>query len=80
MATRSEKVSQAVEGALEQIKKNAPEEFSKLNADPKLKDAITEAAREAAARKYGSPMSSLLDLIKTSVDGFASTCPRRGSS
>jgi len=51
MATRSEKVSQAVEGALEQIKKNAPEEFSKLNADPKLKDAITEAAREAAAEE-----------------------------
>jgi len=51
MATENVKISQAVEGALEQIKENAPEEFSKLNADPKLKDAITEAARAAAAEE-----------------------------
>jgi len=51
MAANNEKISQAVEGALEQIKKNAPEEFSKLNADPKLKNAITEAARAAATEE-----------------------------
>jgi len=51
MATENVKISRAVEGALEQIKENAPEEFSKLNADPKLKNAITEAARAAAAEE-----------------------------
>jgi len=51
MAANKEKISQAVEGALEQIKKNAPEEFSKLNADPKLKNAINEAARAAATEE-----------------------------
>ena len=51
MATKNKKISKAVEGALKQMKKNAPEEFSKLNADPKLKDAITEAARAAATEE-----------------------------
>ena len=51
MAAENHHISQAVEGALEQIKRIAPEEFSKLNADPKLKDAITEAARAAAAEE-----------------------------
>ncbi|KAL9962281.1 hypothetical protein ACROYT_G031368 [Oculina patagonica] len=40
-----------MDGALEQIKKNAPEEFSKLDADPKAKDTIAEAARAAAAEE-----------------------------
>ena len=51
MAVENNHISQAVKGALEQIKRKAPEEFSKLNADPELKDAITEAAREAAAEE-----------------------------
>ena len=60
MATYNEKISQAVEGALEQIKNNAPGEFYKMNADPKLKATITEAARYAAeeelklAREFAS--------------------------
>lgn len=41
MATDSEKVSEAVQGALALIKNNAPEEYSKLSADGKLEDAIT---------------------------------------
>ena len=49
MATENEIVSQAVKGALEQIQQNAPEEFSKMNVDPK--DAITEAARAAATEE-----------------------------
>ena len=48
MARDNEKISEAVEGALAHILKNAPEEHSKLIADGKLKDAITTAAREAA--------------------------------
>ena len=48
MAAGNQHVSQAVDGALEQIKRNAPSEFSKLIADAKVKDAITEAARAAA--------------------------------
>ena len=48
MTTDNKKISEAVEGALAQIKTNAPEEHSKLIADGKLKDAITTAAREAA--------------------------------
>ena len=51
MAAENHHISQAVDGALEQIKKNAPNEFSKLNADGKMKDAITEAARAAAAEQ-----------------------------
>ena len=51
MATDNEKISEAVQGALAFIKKNAPEEHSKLIADDKLKDTITAAAREAAGRK-----------------------------
>ena len=51
MATDNEKISQAVKGALEQIEKNAPEEYSKLSADPKLKAAITEAARASATEE-----------------------------
>lgn len=51
MAAENETVSQAVKGALEQIQKNAPEEFSKMNADPKVRDAITEAARTAATEE-----------------------------
>lgn len=37
-----------MQGALAHIKKNAPEEHSKLIADGKLKDTITAAARKAA--------------------------------
>ena len=48
MATENEKISEAVQGALAQIEQNAPEEYSKLNADKKLKHALTEAARKAA--------------------------------
>ena len=48
MATDNEKISEAVQGALAFIKKNAPEEHSKLIADDKLKDSITAAARKAA--------------------------------
>ena len=48
MAAENEKVSQAVQEALALIEKNAPEEFSKLNADRKSKDAITKAAMTAA--------------------------------
>ena len=51
MATDNEKISQAVKGALEQIEKNAPEEYSKLSVDPKLKAAITEAARASATEE-----------------------------
>ena len=51
MADKNETVSKAVTGALEQIQKNAPEEFSKMNADPKVRDAITEAARAAATEE-----------------------------
>lgn len=51
MAAENETVSQAVKGTLEQIQKNAPEEFSKMNADPKVRDAITEAARTAATEE-----------------------------
>ena len=48
MAAKNETVSQAVKGALEQIQKNAPEKFAKMNADPKVRDAVTEAARATA--------------------------------
>ena len=48
MAAKNETVSQAVKGALEQIQKNVPEKFAKMNADPKVRDAVTEAARAAA--------------------------------
>lgn len=51
MATEDKIVSEAVEGALKQIEKNAPEEFAKLNADPKLKDAIIKAATKAATEQ-----------------------------
>ena len=51
MAAEHETVSQAVKGALEQIQQNAPEEFSKMNADPKVREAITEAARAAASEE-----------------------------
>ena len=51
MATDNEKISQAVKGALEQIEKNAPEENSKVSANHKLKDAITEATRASATEE-----------------------------
>ncbi|KAJ7331252.1 hypothetical protein OS493_020036 [Desmophyllum pertusum] len=50
-AADNKKITQAVEETLEYIKTNAPEEFSKINADPKVRDAITEAARSAAAEQ-----------------------------
>ena len=50
-ATDNKKITQAVEETLEYIKTNAPEEFSKINADPKVRDAITKAARSAAAEQ-----------------------------
>ncbi len=49
MAAENQHVLHAVDEAFDQIKRHAPNEFSKLNADPKLKDAITDAARAAAA-------------------------------
>lgn len=51
MAAENDIVSQAVKGALAQIQQNAPEEFSKMNADPKVKEAVTEAARAAASEE-----------------------------
>ena len=51
MAAGNETVSQAVKGALEQIQQNAPDEFAKMNADPKVRDAVTEAARAAATEE-----------------------------
>ena len=51
MAAENETVSQAVKGALEEIQQNAPEEFSKMSADSKLREAITEAARAAASEE-----------------------------
>ena len=52
-----------MKGALEQIEKNSPEEFSKLNADPKLKDSTIKAAREAATEqvKLAQEFASLPD-------------------
>ena len=41
-------VESAVKGALEAIEKNAPVEFKELNADPKKKAAVVDAARKAA--------------------------------
>ena len=54
MAAEKETVSQAVKGALEQIQQNAPDEFAKMNADPKVRDAVTEAARS----HHFSPISN----------------------
>ena len=51
MADENETVSKAVKGALEQIAKNAPEEFFKMNANPKVRYAVTEAARAAATEE-----------------------------
>ena len=51
MVTENETVSQAVKGALEQIQQNAPDEFAKMNTDPKVRDAVTEAARAAATEE-----------------------------
>ena len=48
MATDSEIITKAVEGALEQVQKYAPVKYAKLNADPQKKDAIIQAARTAA--------------------------------
>ncbi|KAJ8257290.1 hypothetical protein GJAV_G00184010 [Gymnothorax javanicus] len=44
-------VEKAVQEALEEIEKYAPEEYAKLNADPEEKKAVTEAAREAATEE-----------------------------
>ncbi|KAJ8257282.1 hypothetical protein GJAV_G00183930 [Gymnothorax javanicus] len=44
-------VEKAVHEALEQVEKNAPEEYAKLNADPEKKKAVTEAARNAATEQ-----------------------------
>lgn len=44
----SDIVSRAVRETLEELEKRAPAEYAKLNADPKKKDAIKKAAREAA--------------------------------
>ena len=51
MADENEIVSKAVKGALEQIQKNAPGEFSKMAAYPKVRDAVTKAARAAATEE-----------------------------
>ncbi|KAJ8257284.1 hypothetical protein GJAV_G00183950 [Gymnothorax javanicus] len=44
-------VEKAVQEALEQIEKNAPEEYAKLNADPEKKKTVSEAARNAATEQ-----------------------------
>ncbi|KAJ8257283.1 hypothetical protein GJAV_G00183940 [Gymnothorax javanicus] len=44
-------IEKAVQEPLEQIEKNAPEEYAKLNADPGKKKAVTEAARNAATER-----------------------------
>ena len=51
MAAKNKTVSQAVNEALEQIQKNVPEDFSKMNADPKVGDAVAEAARVTATEE-----------------------------
>lgn len=51
MAAENDIVSQAVKGALAQIQRNAPEEFSKMNAHPKVKEAVTEGARAVASEE-----------------------------
>ena len=48
MATDNEKISRAVDETLKEIEKNAPEEFTKLNANQELKDAIIKEARKSA--------------------------------
>lgn len=48
MATDEEIISEAVKGTWAYIKKNDPEDYSKLVADSELKDSITEEARKAA--------------------------------
>lgn len=47
----SDIVAKAVKGVLEQVEKNAPEEYAKLNADPKKKEAVIQAARSAATEQ-----------------------------
>lgn len=44
-------IEKAVQGALEQLEKNASEEFAKLKADPLKKEALTESARAAATEQ-----------------------------
>ena len=60
MAAQNDKVSQAVKETMEYIQKNDPEVYSKLCADSKVKDAVNEAARAAAAEqlKLASEFSS----------------------
>ncbi|KAJ8046630.1 hypothetical protein HOLleu_05373 [Holothuria leucospilota] len=48
MATQSDLITKAAEGALEDIKKYAPEEYKKLEADPAIKDKILQAAKATA--------------------------------
>ena len=52
MATsESDIVAKAVEGVFEEMRKNAPEEYTKLNADPQKKETIVQAARSAATKQ-----------------------------
>ena len=46
--SESDMVVKAVEGVLEEIQKNAPEEYVKLSADPRKKEVIIQAARSVA--------------------------------
>ena len=48
MATQSGIITKACDGALEQIQKNAPAEYAKLNADPARKKKLVQAARDTA--------------------------------
>lgn len=49
MATQSDLVENAVKQALEQIQKNAPAEYAKLNAESLHKTKVIEAAKAAAS-------------------------------
>ena len=48
MASQSDIVAKASEGALEDIQKNSPEDYAKLEASPDLKAKIFQAARATA--------------------------------
>ncbi|XP_038062354.1 uncharacterized protein LOC119732824 [Patiria miniata] len=48
MATQSDIITKACNGALEEIQKKAPAEYAKLNADPDKKAKLIQAANSAA--------------------------------
>ena len=51
METESDVIAKAVEGAFEQIKEYAPEEYTRLNAEPEIKDKILRVATTAATEE-----------------------------